>query len=189
MTFSVTTPPASEPLDLAMVKLHLRVDTDMTDDDPLIESLMSAAREHVETVCERALITQTWTAQLAAFPPVIELRGGKVTAVDSVKYLDNDGALQTLDASAYVADLTTEPATIAPAFGTQWPVTRTINNAVQVQYKVGYADAGAVPAAIKSAMLLLIGDWYVNRTAQQDAELYSNRAADALLFPYRRVMP
>ena len=41
------------------------------------------------------------------------------------------------------------------------------------------------PAAIKSAILLIVGDMYENREAQSDKEIYSNPAVDRLLYPYR----
>jgi hypothetical protein len=42
----------------------------------------------------------------------------------------------------------------------QWPVTQDIPDAVRIQYVAGFA---ALPAAARSAMLLLIGHLYQNR--------------------------
>lgn len=188
MSWSVTTPPASEPLALADVKLHLRVD--VTDDDALITTLIQAAREHVEDVCERALMPQTWTERQSTFPDVLKLRGGVVTAINSIKYVDEDGTTQTLDPSAYLADLTTEPAAVAPIYGTSWPLTRQQTGAVAVEYAVGYADADSIPAAIKAAMLLTIGNLYANREGAVIGQaITDNPAVRRLLFPYMRVMP
>jgi uncharacterized phiE125 gp8 family phage protein len=187
MSWSVTTPPADEPVTLDEAKLHLRVDSDA--DDTLITALIQAAREHVEAVTERALMAQTWTERQDGFPAVLALRGGVVSAVASVKYVDADGVQQTLDPSAYLTDLTTEPATVRPVYGTEWPTTREQPGAVAVQYSVGYADAASVPAALKAAILLLVGDLYANREAKIDAKLVENRAVSRLLFPYKRVLP
>lgn len=60
--------PASEPVTLAEAKLHLRVETGMTDDDTLISALIVAARQVAETITRRALITQTWRLVLDQFP-------------------------------------------------------------------------------------------------------------------------
>lgn len=90
MTWSVTTPPADEPVTLDEAKLHLRVDDAAS--DTLVEALIQAAREHVEAVCERALMPQVWTERQDSFPAVLALRGGMVSAVSSVKYVDADGS-------------------------------------------------------------------------------------------------
>lgn len=188
MSWSVTTPPVGEPVTLAEAKLHLRADSD-TAEDTLITALIQSAREHVEAVTERALMPQTWTERQDSFPAVLALRGGAVSAVASVKYVDADGVQQTLDPAAYLTDLTTEPATVRPAYGTQWPLTRQQPGAVVVQYSVGYADADSVPAALKAAILLIVGDLYANREASIDAKMVENRAVTRLLFPYKRVLP
>lgn len=58
--------PTVEPLSLAEAKLHLRVG--FPDDDALIGSLVSAARQYAESITRRALIAQKWTALLDHFP-------------------------------------------------------------------------------------------------------------------------
>lgn len=189
MTWSVTTAPASEPLDLAAAKLHLKIETAETAEDALVTALIKAAREHVEAICERALITQVWTERQACFPEVIELRGGKVTAVASVKYVDADGNLQTLDPAAYELDLTTEPATVREAYDTTWPETRPSPAAVRVEYTVGYGNAAAVPAALIAALKLILTNLYANRSGTIDAKLQKNPAVAALLLPYKRIRP
>jgi uncharacterized phiE125 gp8 family phage protein len=187
MSWSVTTPPDAEPVTLEEAKAHLRIDD--TASDTLVTTLIQAAREHVEMVCERALMPQVWTERQDSFPAVLALRGGMVSAVSSVKYVDADGAQQALDAAAYLADLTKEPATVQPVYGTEWPVTRQQPGAVAVEYAVGYADAASVPAALKAAILLIVGDLYANREASVDAKLVENKAVSRLLFPYKRIVP
>lgn len=204
MTWSVTTPPSGEPITLAEAKAHLRVDADDDAEDALITSLITAARQHVEDVCERAILLQSWTLRLDAFPRVchpytlpafrgddrIFLPGGLVSEVTSVKYKDVDGIEQTLDAGAYVANLPADPARIFPAYGAAWPTARQQREAVSVLYQVGYADAGDVPAALKAAMLLIVGDLYANREASVAGQpMTDNRALARLLLPYKRIEP
>ena len=43
----------------------------------------------------------------------------------------------------------------------------------------------AVPAPVKSAALLLVGDLYANREAQGDRQFYKNPTFENLLNPYR----
>lgn len=58
MPLQLVTPPAGEPVSLAEAKQHLRVDGG--DDDLLIGSLITAARQAAETKTGRQLITARW---------------------------------------------------------------------------------------------------------------------------------
>jgi uncharacterized phiE125 gp8 family phage protein len=187
MTWSIVSPPTVEPISLEVAKLHLRVDWTVEDD--LILALVAAARTHVEVVCERALMPQTWAERTDGFTDRIELRGGVVSAIDSITYVDGDGVQQSIDPSTCVVDLTAQPAVLMAPFGTRWPIARQQPGSVVVTYRVGYADAESVPAPIKSAILLYVGDLYTNRANQQEAQLFKNTAAQSLLWPWRRVMP
>jgi uncharacterized phiE125 gp8 family phage protein len=187
MSWSVTTPPTEEPVSLEEARQHLRADAGS--EDALIEALIQAAREHVEAVCERALMPQTWTERQAAFPLVLELRGGCVRSVTAVRYVDGNGEEQTLPTCAYITDPTTEPATVRPAYGTSWPTARTQHGAVSVEYAVGYTDAASVPAALRAAVLLIVGDLYANREATIDQKYVENRAVSRLMWPFKRVLP
>ena len=62
----ILTQPAVEPVTLAEAKLHLRVD--IADDDLLISSMIIAARQSAETICRRAICTQTIKLVLDQFP-------------------------------------------------------------------------------------------------------------------------
>lgn len=113
----------------------------------------------------------------------------KLIGVDTVKYLDTDGTLQTLDSSLWRAFGIGGRGQVAPAFGTAWPATRWELEAVRIQYRAGYGpEATDVPAPIRHAVLLLIGHLYENR----EAEVVGTRAAaielptgvNALLSPY-----
>ena len=64
--YSLVTEPAVEPVSTAEAKLHLRVDID--EDNTLIDAFVQTAREHVEDVTARAMITQTWEWYADAFP-------------------------------------------------------------------------------------------------------------------------
>src|SRR6516164_232743 len=134
-------PPALEPLTLAQLRAHLRIDATMTDDDALLTSYISAARHWAERYTNRAFFPQQWRLNLDHFPlsyealptvnpslrrdfpfyagywnqATIGLSKPRVTSIDSITYLDQTGATQTLDPSSYIADLASEPARILPA--------------------------------------------------------------------------
>lgn len=66
MPIQIVTAPMEEPVRLTEAKAHLRVD--ISDDDLLIEALITAARQHAETITRRALVTQQWKMALDQFP-------------------------------------------------------------------------------------------------------------------------
>lgn len=182
-----TAAPETEPVTAAEAKLHCRIDG--SDDDSLVAALITAAREHVEEVTERALIEQTWRLTLAAFPcGRLLLPRPRLIAVSSIVYLDTDGASQTLDSSLYRVDATSEPGSVEPAYGTSWPDTYAVSGAVTVTFTAGYGtEVSAVPQAIKQAVLLLVGAWYENREGIITGTIVAKTplAVEALLGPYR----
>jgi uncharacterized phiE125 gp8 family phage protein len=157
------TGPAVEPVSLPIVKKWLIVESN--DDDELLTTLITEARETVEGWLERALVTQTWTLWLDALPFEIELRKPPIQTVNSIKYIDvNDGSLQTVDPSVYQVDIQTEPGRVRPAYLQIWPIYRSIPNCIQVEFVAGYGDDGsAVPATIRQAITRLVAVRYRNR--------------------------
>jgi uncharacterized phiE125 gp8 family phage protein len=192
LDWRVVTEPATEPITTDEAKTHLRVLHSAEDD--LIDGLIVAARQHVEAVTWRALVTQVRELTLDRWPyrwrdgsELIALPGGKVTAVASVTYTAADGTETVLDSGSYVAALTREPALVYPAYGSIWPTLRDTRGAVRIRYTTGYGAAAAVPQAIKQAMLLLIGHWYANRESVAVGTIATElpQAVRALLTPYR----
>lgn len=178
-----TVAPTAEPLTLAQAKAHLKVEID--DDDALIGALITAARQHLDGAdgwLGRALMPQTWRLTLDCFPRGksggrtgwIKLPLPPLISVDSVTYVDTDGATQTLaEASYQLIDGGDWPSCLAPAWNTEWPETRDQPAAVSITFQCGYAGATAspvdsatdVPETARAAMKLLIAHWYQNREA------------------------
>jgi uncharacterized phiE125 gp8 family phage protein len=94
----------------------------------------------------------------------IELPRARHQSVDYVKYLDPiTGVLTTLNPSQYIVDLASEPAVLAPAYGTYWPDAMSVLNAVTIGFTSGYGLAAAVPDGIKAYMKIFIATLYENR--------------------------
>ena len=165
MTLKLITAPAAEPITLAEAKAHLRVDA--STDDAIITAMIQAVREQAEHETGRALITQTWERVLDAFPAVeIELGRLPVASITSIKYLDANGAQQTLDSSQYLLDADTAPGWVLPVADAVWPATADSANAVRVRFVAGYGASGAaVPASVRAWMLLHLGALYRQREA------------------------
>lgn len=191
MSVVVVTPATGgEPVTLADAKIHLRVDD--TADDALIGSLITACRQHIESVCQLAIGAQTWRLTLDGFPAnngAVELPGGRVSAVDEVTYVDPLGVAQTLALGDIRIDLDSVPARLTPAPTTLgWPNWQPVTNAVTVTYTVGEA----APQPIRAAMLLMLGDMYENRqqiVMDSRSALAESPTVKRLLFPYKRVLP
>ena len=166
------TPPALEPVTLTEAKAHLRVDT--TDDDTYIATLITAAREWVEQYLDRTLVHTQWVMRFDKFPDSgiepVELprppmvASGTATAV-TVTFTQEQGSTSTYSTAEYRVDRHATPGTILPIYGSTWTPHRQDDNAISVTWWAGYGANGAsVPAAIRHAMLMLIGFWYENRT-------------------------
>lgn len=141
--------------------------TTNTTEDPTLNALITAARQAVEGLTERALITQTWDWFLDAFPagdfevplPPLQVMG----EIGSIKYYDTAGIERTWAATNYNLDTDSEPGRISRAYGESYPSTRVMNNAVTVRFVAGYGVASAVPQGIKQAILILLAHWYDRR--------------------------
>lgn len=167
---TVDTAPTVEPFTTAEAKSHLRVD--VTDDDTLIDNLVTAARTRMETDTGRALTTQTWDLVLDSFPDdddeAIKIPKAPLQSVTSITYVDTDGATQTWDSSKYIVDTDSEPGRITPAYSESYPTTREQVNAVTIKFQCGYGDASTdIPDDLLQAMRMLIGHWYEHREAVQ----------------------
>lgn len=191
---TLTTAPAAEPVSAAEAKLHLRVD--ISTDDDLITSLITAARMEVEQWTGRALINQTWDWKSDAFPcgDWLAFRAPlpPLSSVTHVKYIDSAGTEQTVSTDDYTTHVFAGPfaarGLILPKYGKIWPSPRAEAGAVRVRFVAGYGAAGsAVPAPLLAAIKLLIGDLYENREAQIEARaaLLENKTLQRILFPFK----
>jgi uncharacterized phiE125 gp8 family phage protein len=163
---AVVSPPGEEPVTLAELKLHARVD--LTDDDELLSALITAAREWVESHTGRRLMQRTETLFLDGFPDSdrIAIPVAPVAAIGAVTYLDDAGASTTLDSSAYVTDVNGPIGVVALKTGQTWPALTSSKrpvNAVRVAFTSGYATAALVPSSLKLVVKMLAAHFYENR--------------------------
>jgi uncharacterized phiE125 gp8 family phage protein len=162
------TAPTVEPVTLAEAKAHLRVDT--ATDDSYIATLITAAREWVEEYLDRALVHQQYVMRLDSFPYEFELprppmaTSGTATAV-VVTYTLGDDSTATLSSTQYRVDRNATPGVVRQLRAGTWPGNLDDQNAVTVTWWAGYGASGtSVPAAIRHAILMLVGFWYDNRS-------------------------
>lgn len=192
--YKIQSAPSVEPVSSTEAKLHLKIDSDTTDDN-LIAYLIQAAREQVESYTNRALISQTWDLSLDEFPDNttsdgydIVLSKSPVASITSITYKDTDGASQTLASSVYGLDTYNEPNHIYLKYGQSWPSTYDETGAITIRFTAGYGATGStVPASIRAAMMLIIGHLYEHRedVVVGVPAMELPKGAERLLNPYR----
>lgn len=133
-----------------------------TTNDPLLSILISAARQHAETVLKRYLITQTVDLYLDYFPDW-EIRLPPLQSVTSITYTDSNGTEQTLATDKYLVDTASKPARITPIYGGSWPYSRYQSNSIKIRFVAGYGAAADVPQCIKNWMLMRVKTLYETR--------------------------
>ncbi|WP_166163118.1 head-tail connector protein [Chelativorans oligotrophicus] len=199
----LVTPPSTLPVTLAEAKAHLRVNALGSDgnllaneDDALIEGLIRAATDHLDGwtgILGRCLVEQTWRQDYDAFAHCLPLPLGPLIQIDSVKWTGRDGVQHTLAQQDYAAVVDGGGrAAVRMADGFSVPGDLASSGAVSVTFRAGYPtidNKSTVPAALKQALLLLVGAWYENREETvigvSVAALPPSVAFAALIRPYR----
>lgn len=164
MNYKLKTAPASEPVTLSEAKAHAVVLH--TADDTLITSLIIAAREEVENLLNRSLLTQTWELILDQFldGESIELpMASPLASVTSVEYYDENNSTQSLATSVWSADTFAEPGRVHLNDGESWPETFVRFDAVKVTYVAGWSSAASVPESIKLWIKARVSSLYEQR--------------------------
>lgn len=197
----VVTPPDVEPVDIAILRRHCRVDSDY--DDDLLEMYALTARHLAEAYLNRALITQELQFTLTNSPPPtasplvpqslivfplnwppvirrpIAIPRARCQAVSSVKYgLADD--LTEADPDNYTLNLDVEPGQIM----VKSPMVPMIPAySMQMVYTAGYGDdPDTIPPPILMAINVGTAALYENRG---DVENTMPQAFWRLLDPYR----
>ena len=184
--YELVTPPALEPVTLAELKDHARIDDDA--DDTYLTALITAARELVERTTGRCLITQTWRLTLDNWPcggadiwwdgvregPVtmfdtaawVEIRKAPIAAITSViTKAEDDTPTTWAAASYYLAKQPNGYGRLTRRSGQTWP--QIVNRSaagIEITFTAGYgAAAHTVPSAIRHAIKVLATHWHENR--------------------------
>ncbi|MFZ5618822.1 MAG: head-tail connector protein [Pseudomonadota bacterium] len=177
MSLTLITPPAAEPVLLADLKEHLKIDGDA--EDALIAGLGLAARQTIEARFGLAIMAQSWRLALDTAPDcALTLPLSPVLSIDSVGVV-RGGVTEALGASSYETQTgligrirIKTPAASDRAFG-----------GVVIAFTAGWTDAGAVPEELKLAIRLLAAHYYEHREGEAAAP-----AVSALVAPYRRAL-
>lgn len=187
MNIALYTAPTIEPITLDELVLHLKVDEETGYENDLIEAILKAAREHVEDITRRALLTQTWDYYLDDFPSgdSIKLPFGNLQSVTHIKYTDSDGAQTTMTVTTeYLVETNGEQCgRIVLPYGVTWPsFTAYTTHPIVIRFICGWTTRALVPSKIKTAIKMLCADLYGFRGEPFVGQsVVENKAVDRLL--------
>ena len=186
MALVLTAPPAVEPVTLAEAKAHLRAE------DTLIASLIITSRLHIEAALGLALVTQSWSYFIDAWPrgPQLSLPLRPVQSIGAVKLYAADETVTILPADTYFLDGAATPARLVRQGSLAWPKPGRTASGIEIAIIAGYGNSAVfVPAPIRQAILLLVAHWHEHREpvaiGQANASVPST--VSDLLLPYRWV--
>jgi hypothetical protein len=202
MRINLVSGPATEPITLDEAKLHCQIT--ISDTDAYVSSLISASREYVEAITGIIMVSQTWDLFLDAWDQVIpsswySFYGGSagvttvynnafrqsiiylphtpIASITWVKYIDQNGDLQTWDSANYDTSLGSN-GRVAPKQNQYFPATASCIDAVNVRYVAG----NTIPARAKHAVKMMVYNLYDNRIAASEVPTKANELGfDALV--------
>lgn len=172
-----TVPPTELPMTVQHVTSQvLRVANGAVEDN-FVRAAIGAATLKCLKDTGRALPPQTWELILSRFPygrrPIV-VPFLPLISVDSIAYVDEDGAEQFLSTSP--AEFEVVPsgefrrARVTPLFNEVWPATRCdLEQAVTVTFTCGH-EANEYPEDLLIGIGLLVGELYKTRTLTVDGQ-------------------
>lgn len=163
MGLELLTPPAELPV--SVVEAKLAATAESTEYDSAFEDIwIPAAVDQAELrLGGRAIIEQKWRVTLDSFKQTIRLPKSPLISVESIKYIDTDGILQTLANTEYQVKTDEVEGLVYPAYGKAWPSVRCEPGAIRIEFSAGFGAAADVPASIKNWILMAVATWYRQR--------------------------
>lgn len=194
---SLVTAPSSEPLTLDQVKDHLRLVKGETSQDDYLLRLLKAARQKVEDLTGRKLVTQTWNLYRDQWPDsdysdiLLPFAPLQSIASTGITYTGATGGTTTFSSTAWDDDTVSVPPRVVLKYGASWPsATLAQMNPITVRCVVGYTTPSLVPEPLLQAVLLLVSHYYefrepvvVGQAGFTIAEV--PKSVDALIADYR----
>ena len=185
---------AAQVVTLVEAKSHLRL-TDDYDDDRIVGEI-DAAISWSEDITSRAIRRVQYLLSTDGFQRIdnrasIRLQG-YVSSVDSIKYRNSAGTLQTIATTVYQTLKGQHSTLIREAQNQSWPPLEYFMDALQVTFTAGWI-ASDVPHQIRQAILLKLGSLHFVRAPGDNTDDHNTAigrlgvegAAQALLNPWK----
>lgn len=160
-----TTAPTVEPVTAEELVEYLRTPSG-AEDLRTLTRLQKTAREWVEKITQRSILSQQWEMVFDGLPCgiEIELRRGPVISVQTVKTYSTGDVETVLDSSLYTTDVAGSRIWLKE--GASWPTDLRPYRSLVIAYTAGYGTLAAhVPEEIRQAIMMLVGHIYENREA------------------------
>lgn len=154
--------PTVEPVSLAEMKAHLRLDG--SDEDDLVSALVVAARVRIELHTRLTLISQRWRYALSGWPggSRVRLPFQPVLAIDAVRVSNESGPATVLAPLQYRLDEDGDVARLVVAPGA--PDAEGKVPRIEIDVTCGFgASADKVPEPLRLAIRRLAGFWFEHR--------------------------
>lgn len=166
---------------LAQAKKQLRIEESFEDEDELIQSYIDAAVVNCENFIGGHIIPGDLVLTLDKFENPVIFEAFPLKTITTVKYYDNNGTEQTLDASKYALTKQSEKV-FKLRFKEDLPTTEKRFDAVTITVACGFAG-NTIPKPIIQAIKLQLSDMYEIREDRK--EMLSTQAM-SLLRPYKK---
>lgn len=150
--------PSVEPITLVDAKVFLKLD-DFTEDDDLVSSLISAAREYCEDFTCRILAKREVVQMFDAPMSLDNLLAFPTKELTKLEFKQS-GTFTEVDVSIYIVDGDEIQSYISLIGGESWPDVDAGKSTIRATYQSGFDP---LPAKIKIAMQKLISTWYDDR--------------------------
>lgn len=152
------------------------VNSAITSEDDDLTDLITDAREEVEKVTNRRLLSQTWDYILDEFPDddYIRIPYGNLQSVTSIIYKDSAGTSTTMTVTTdYLVETNGDQyGRIVLPYGGSWPsFTAYPSNPITIRFVCGWTTAALVPKTLKRAVKFVAEQLYYH--ADRD-EVLSN---------------
>lgn len=185
----VTTNPNTVEVTVADMKQHLAVYHD--DDDAYIGQLTFVAQEIIHTVLGEFITTATVSSFYTGFNRTLTLGHNHVRSISSVTYRDTSDTVNTIAASMYVLDTTSDKAMLKlkssqPAWTTD-SLSTDYEGPVEVSYVSAIPATAALTSGVQHAIKLIVGDLYRDRENSTEAMRFRGMiTAERILAPFKK---
>jgi len=187
-----TTAPAADVVTFDEASIWLRGDGAAQDERAMIDALIASATAHLDGwggILGRCLINQIWAVPYKEWSRELRLPFPDVSAA-TVKYYDANNVEQTVAGADMAVMSDARGSYVRLSDDYSFPnLYDDRDDAVNITLTAGYgANATAVPAPIRTAILLMVAHWFHNREAVAEGGLAElPMGVSALVSPYRRI--
>ena len=167
----IVTAPDKMPITLEDAKGIVGLETDQNQFDNIITELINAAIDYFQQETNTVIMEQTRYGYIEDWPleyDYIEVSLPPLKSITSIKYTTSAGVETTWANTEYAVDINSKPGRVFLGYLKDWPtaVLAPKSNAIKVEFICGYSNPSNVPNDIKTALKLLVENWFTNRGEQ-----------------------